>query len=138
MAALLEMKGIAFRPRAYEKAALGIEALDEEAKELYARGGLEALEKISGVGKGIARHIEDLLTRGRFKEYDDLRKSVPVNISELIEVEGVGPRTVKVFWEKLKSARWRIWKKRHEAGRSGRSRISEKNRRRKSCGGSIF
>lgn len=102
MSVLYEMEGVQFKPRAYEKAALGIQALDKEIKEIYERGGLRALEEIPGVGKGIAFHIEELLKKGHFSDYDTLKKKTPVNISELTTVEGVGPRMVKVLWEKLK------------------------------------
>ena len=61
MAALLEMQGVAFKPRAYEKAALGVESLDREVKDIYKEGGVKALEQIPGVGKGIAERIEETL-----------------------------------------------------------------------------
>ena len=54
MAELLEMKGVQFKPRAFEKAAHSIEALDEDVKDVYKKGGLSDLEDIPGVGKGIA------------------------------------------------------------------------------------
>lgn len=102
MAALYEMENVQFKPRAYEKAALGIEALDEEVSDIYKRGGIKALEEIPGVGKGIAFHIGTLLDQGHFPEYERLKKKTPVNISELTSVEGVGPKMVKALWDKLK------------------------------------
>jgi len=102
MAALLEMQGVAFKPRAYEKAALSIESLDREAKDIYKEGGIQALEQIPGVGKGIAGHIEELIRKGSFHEYKMLKKKFPVNISELLAVEGIGPHMIKVLWEKLR------------------------------------
>ena len=102
MAALLEMQGVAFKPRAYEKAATGVEALGEEVQEIYRRGGGKALEEIPGVGRGIAAHIEELLEKGKLQEYERLRKRVPVHVTELMSVEGVGPMMVKVLWEKLR------------------------------------
>jgi len=102
MSILLEMDGVQFKPRAYEKAALEIESLDTEAKEIYEKGGIDALMNIPGVGKGIAEHLRDLFEKGHFKEYEDLRKKMPVSISELTAVEGVGPKMVKTLWEKLK------------------------------------
>ena len=101
VAALLEMQGVAFKPRAYEKAALSIEALDREAAEMYIEGGLKAVEEIAGVGKGIAGHIEEMVKTGSFKEYRDLKKKVPVDISQLLAIEGVGPKMIAVLWEKL-------------------------------------
>lgn len=102
MAALYEMEGIEFKPRAYEKAALGVESLGEDVNEIYKKGGLEALAEIPGVGKGIAEHMGKLLETGRFEEYDRLKKKIPVNVLELTAVEGVGPKMVKMLWQKLR------------------------------------
>ena len=91
-----------FKPRAYEKAALGVEALDKEVKEIYKESGEKGLLKIPGVGKGIAYHIELLLKNGGFPEYEKLKKKIPINISELTAVEGVGPKMIKILYQKLK------------------------------------
>jgi DNA polymerase (family 10) len=101
IAALLEMDGVPFKPRAYEKVAYTIEALDEPLAETYERGGLKALEEIPGVGKGIAERIEELLTTGKLKYYDDLHKKVPVDVSGLTAIEGLGPKNVKALYEAL-------------------------------------
>ncbi len=102
MSAYYEMEGVQFKPRAYEKAALGIETLDREAKEIFKEEGPKGLLKIPGVGKGIAEHVEHLLKNEHFPEYDRLRKKIPVNISELTAVEGIGPKMIKTLYQKLK------------------------------------
>ncbi|MFY9461744.1 MAG: DNA polymerase/3'-5' exonuclease PolX [Candidatus Sungiibacteriota bacterium] len=102
MAELYEMAGVEFKPRAYEKAALSVEAASEDIRVLYKKDGIKALMQIPGVGRGIAGHIEEYLKTGHFKEYERLKKKVPVNISELTRVEGVGPKMIKVLWEKLR------------------------------------
>lgn len=101
MAALLDMQEVAFKPRAYEKAALSVESFDIDVGEMYKKGGLKALEQIPSVGKGIALHMEEMVKTGSFKEYRALKKKVPVNIAELLNIEGVGPRMIKTLWEKL-------------------------------------
>jgi len=101
MAVLYEMEDIAFKPRAYERASEEVGALNEEVKEIYKREGFKALTEIPGVGQGIARHLEGLFKTGHFKEYDRLKKKIPVNISELTSIEGVGPKMVKVLYEEL-------------------------------------
>lgn len=101
MASLYEMKDVEFKPRAYERAALNIEALAEEVTDLYENGGQKALDNIPGVGSSIARHIEELLQTGHFKEYDELRKEIPVKTGELTAIEGLGPKTIKRLWEEL-------------------------------------
>lgn len=102
MAILYEMAGIQFKPRAYERAAQSVESLEESAYDLYAKRGEEALREIPGVGAGIAKHLKDLFSKGNFKEYELLRKKIPVDILGLTSVEGVGARTVQTLWEKLK------------------------------------
>ena len=102
MAALYEMDGVAFKPRAYEGAALALEAYKDDAQDLFAEGGEKALDAIQGIGKGIAAHLRDLFTTGHFREYERLRKKTPVNILELMAVEGIGPKTVRTLWRRLK------------------------------------
>ena len=102
MAAYYEMDDVPFKPRAYENAALGVESSDAEAADIYARGGIKALEKIPGVGKGIAEHLEDMFTKKRFKEYERLKKKMPVDVGSIMAVEGIGAKMVKTLWQKLK------------------------------------
>jgi len=102
MAILYEMEGVEFKPRAYERAALGVESTGEDIGELYKKGGTGALKKIPGVGEGIAQHLKEFFEKGHFREYERLKKKNPVNITELAAVEGVGPKMVKALWEKLR------------------------------------
>src|SRR3989338_8363344 len=102
MAALYEMEREGFKPRAYERAALGVEAYDRDLNELYKEKGLKGLMEVHGVGRGIAEHIEEYLKKGHFKEYEHLKKKVPAEISELLAIEGVGPQMIKILWQKLR------------------------------------
>ena len=98
---LLEIDGVKYKPRAYEKAAKSIEALDEEVAAIYRRGGLEALMEIPYVGASIARKIAELITTGRLKYYEDLKAKYPIDIRGLTSIEGIGPKTIKTLYEKL-------------------------------------
>lgn len=102
MAMLYEMQGIQFKPRAYERAAQSIESLGENVQELYMEQGTSALDAIPGVGKGIADHLAELFRTGHFKEYEDLKKEVPVDIAGLTSIPGVGPKTVQTLFKKLR------------------------------------
>jgi len=101
-AVFLEMDDVPFKPRAYEKAAETIEALEGDIEEIYRIGGTKALENISGVGKGIAEKIEEYLKTGFVKEYNALAKKIPVKLTELRSIEGIGPKTIKTLYRKLK------------------------------------
>ncbi len=97
----LEMEDVAFKPYAYQKVAITLENLEEDVKEIYKKGGLPALEKIPGVGKNIAQKIEEFIRTGKIKYYKDLKKKTPVNIRELTLVEGIGPKKIKILYQKL-------------------------------------
>ena len=99
---LLDMDNVQFKPRAYEKAALTIEALEDDVEKIYAQGGIKALKDIPGVGESIAEKIEELLKTGRLEYYEQLHKRVPVDLESLTRIEGLGPKTIKTLWEKLK------------------------------------
>jgi DNA polymerase (family 10) len=101
IALYLEMQGVQFKPRAYEKVAYALEALEEPAGEIYERGGLEALKEIPGVGAAIAEKIEELLKTGKLDYYEELKRETPVDIRGLTAIEGVGAKSVKVLYEKL-------------------------------------
>src|SRR3989344_1045873 len=102
MAELLEMKEVQFKPRAFEKAAHSIEALDDEVLHIYNKEGIKGLLQIPGVGRGIAEKIEEYLKSGRVKDYEKLKKEMPVDVSGLTAIEGVGPKTIKILYQKLK------------------------------------
>ncbi|MFH1347032.1 MAG: DNA polymerase/3'-5' exonuclease PolX [Spirochaetota bacterium] len=91
-----------FRRQAYEKAAINLETLSEDIKDIYKKGDREALEEIPGVGKNIADKIIEYIKTGKIKEYEKLKKKTPVNIEELISVEGIGPKGVKYLYKNLK------------------------------------
>ena len=44
----LEMEGVAFKPYAYQKAALTLESLKDDIEEIYGRGGIKSLRAIPG------------------------------------------------------------------------------------------
>lgn len=102
MGEYLEMRDVAFKPRAYEKAAEAIRSLAEPVAEIYAKGGLGAVEEIPGVGRSIGEKIEEFLRRGKVAEHEELKKKTPVNLAELSAVEGLGPKSIKKLYEKLK------------------------------------
>ena len=95
------MEGVAFKPQAYEKAAIALEALEEDVADIYKNGGFKTLKEISGVGESIAEKIEEYLKTGRIKYYEEFKKRLPINLDEIIPVEGMGPKRAKILYEKL-------------------------------------
>ncbi len=102
MALLLDMQEVAFKPRAFEKASLSIGSMEEDLRDIYKRGGLKALEQIPDIGKGIAERIEEYIKRGHVKDYAAMKRKVPVDLEGIKRIEGIGPKTIKLLWQKLK------------------------------------
>ena len=97
----LEMEGVVFKPQAYEKAAENLETLSEDVGEIYKKGGVDLLEKIPGIGKSMATRIVEYLKTGKIKEYEKLKKKTPVNLDELLGVEGLGPKKIGILYKTL-------------------------------------
>lgn len=98
----LQMEEEGFRSMAYEKAAIAIEGLEEDIEKIYKKGGLKSLEKIPGVGKSIAEKIEEYLKTGKIEYYENYKRKYPINIEELLGIEGLGPKRIKILYDKLK------------------------------------
>jgi len=97
----LEMDEVPFKPQAYEKAAIVLENLEQSVADIYKIGGVKALIAIPGIGKSIAQKIEEYLKTGKIKHYQELRKKIPVDVEQLIAVQGIGPKTVKALYCEL-------------------------------------
>jgi len=101
IAHFLEMEGIQFKPYAYQKAAISLESLERDVRDIYREGGRKSLEKIPGVGESIAEKIEEYLKTGKIKYYQDLKRKTPVKMQDLTAIEGLGPKKVKTLYQKL-------------------------------------
>ena len=99
IADILEIKGEnPFRIRAYRRAGQHIEGL---AKDIAGLSKEELLE-IPGIGHDLAAKIEEYLKTGKVKSREDLRKEVPEGLAALLTVPGLGPKTAKLLYERLK------------------------------------
>ena len=101
IAFFLDMEGIPFKPRAYEKAASAIETVETPVEEIYRQGGLKAVEEIPGVGKSIAEKIATLAESGKLPYLEALRQKNPIDIERLTAVAGLGPKTIKTLYQEL-------------------------------------
>jgi len=99
IAQLLEIKGdIVFKIRAYEKAALVIENLDEDIEDIWKR---EKLNDVPGIGIHLTKKISEFLEKGKLDYYEKLKKEVPVDMEDLGRVSGLGPKTIMKLYKQL-------------------------------------
>lgn len=101
MALFLEMRGVRFKPRAYEKAADAVAGFERPIAALFAEGGVKALGQVPHVGTGIAERIGELIATGHTADLDAMRHETPVDVIALTDIEGVGPRMVKLLYDEL-------------------------------------
>jgi DNA polymerase (family 10) len=98
MSAMLELTGAdKFRVNAHAKAArvVGDHPSDLEPIARDAK----ALTAIEGIGKGTAAKIAEFAERGVIAEHDELAAKVPAGVLDLLQVSGLGPKTVKLLWD---------------------------------------
>lgn len=94
--------GLIFKIRSYRRAADEIENLYPEIDELYKTEKLNGLLKLPSIGKAIALKLEEYITTGKLSYYEDLKKELPINISEFMNLEGIGPKTIIALYNVLK------------------------------------
>lgn len=100
MADLSEIRGDnAFRVRALRNAAETIDALPFDLAHLCDEP--ERLREIKGIGEGIAKKILEIRETGVCREHAELAGEIPPTLLELLQIEGVGPKKVKLFREAL-------------------------------------
>jgi len=99
VADLLELKGVAFKPNAYRKAARSIRELKEELEEYRKKDDLRA---IPGVGEAIAKKVEEILDTGKLRYLDELKEELPAGLLQLMEVPDIGPKTAMRLYMELR------------------------------------
>jgi DNA polymerase (family 10) len=99
VALLLELKGEdKFKTAAYSRAARSLAQTTSNVVAMIQRG--EA-KKISGVGDAISKKLIELVETGKLAYLDELRSSFPPGLTELFEVQGLGPNKVRALYEEL-------------------------------------
>jgi len=100
MGTLFELKGEnPFKCRAFHNAARVIEALTQDLAGLVDSGNIRG---IKGIGEHLAEIITDLVKSGKSKEYEQLKASLPEGLLQMVRIPGLGPKRIKVLYEKLK------------------------------------
>ena len=75
---LLKIKGVAFKPAAYRKAAKSLENLEKDISLIYKEKGIKGVKEIPGIGKSIAEKIEEYLKKDKIKYFEELKKETAI------------------------------------------------------------
>lgn len=100
IAQILEIKGEnLFRIRAYLKAADNLENITEDLEDIEREGRLTEMD---GIGKDLAAKISEFIGFDKIKYYEELKKTVPEGILDLLIIPGIGPKTARLLYDKFK------------------------------------
>ena len=87
-----------FRTRAYQNASRVLDNMSEDVGEHLNQ---QELENMHGIGESIAEKIIEYAETGKIAQYEALKDQVPTGFIELLDVEGIGPKTLNQLHREL-------------------------------------
>jgi DNA polymerase (family 10) len=91
IADLLELEDAnAFRVRSYRSAARTVRGLPDRLEDLAAEG--RKLSDLPNIGESTAGKIAEILEAGTCRRLEELRDRLPAGLTEVMRVEGMGPK----------------------------------------------
>ena len=101
LADLLEIQGAnPFRLRAYRSAARTIQSTANSFAVFVEKS--EDLTQYSGIGRDLAKQIEQIVQTNHHPKLDELKEQIPQGVVDMLRIPGVGPKKVAVFFNQLK------------------------------------
>lgn len=88
-----------FRAIAYENVSRVLSNMKEDIAE-HAQS-VQSLDEVGSIGESIAEKIIEYLKTGRITTFEKLKKQVPFELLDLMDISGFGPATVKQLYTGL-------------------------------------
>ncbi len=85
-----------FKVRAHTNGARTIRGESTPVSELVADG---TLGDLPGIGPALREKITELVETGKLRYFDELKKSVPAGVLEMLRVPSLGPKKVHLLWK---------------------------------------
>lgn len=86
-----------FKVKGYQNAAFNLDKLPDQLSCMP----LAELEKLEGIGKGMAAKIHEICTTGQLSELSGLTGKTPPGVVEMLFIKGIGPKKVRTIWKEL-------------------------------------
>lgn len=104
IAELLEVKGTAFKPAAYRRAAKALENLEKDISLIYKEKGIKGIKKITRIGESTAKKIEEYLKKGKIRYFEELKEETAIRqiITHYFETKGLSLEELKKNAKKKK------------------------------------
>jgi DNA polymerase (family 10) len=74
--------------------------LPQSVRSMLSKGA--DLTELPGIGKDLAGKIADIVTTGHFGLLDQLKRDMPGQLGDMTALPGLGPKRVKLLYDKLK------------------------------------
>ncbi len=87
-----------FKIRAYYQGARSLESVSESIQSLIDE---DKLKDIKGIGKGLYENILELYNTGTLTIHQELLQKTPPGLFDILRIPGLGPKKIKVLYEKL-------------------------------------
>jgi len=101
IADIFEIREIRWKPQAYRIAAQTLENLREDVSKIYKEKGEKGLEELPGIGEGIAKKIAEYIKTGKIQHFEQLKKTIPEGLHQMMNVPGIGAKKASLFYNKL-------------------------------------
>ena len=97
MADIMDIRGEnTFKVLAFRKVSRIVRDLSGDIRQRAEEGSVDQIE---GIGKHSQRVIEEYVKTGRSTDHDELAASIPAGLLPLLQLEGVGPKTIALLWK---------------------------------------
>ncbi len=83
-----------FKINAYRKASRNISSMPDSLEEF---DGEKELSTIPGIGKDLSQKIIEHRLTGKIAYYEEIKKQVPGELAELLDIRGVGPKFLRTL-----------------------------------------
>jgi DNA polymerase (family 10) len=88
-----------FKIRAYRRASLTLESVKEEFLETDDE---RKIQELPGIGKDLSLKIKEYVATGKISYYKKILKEIDPGLIEMLNIPGVGPKTIQAIHKKLK------------------------------------
>jgi len=96
-AAIMEIRGESvFKSIAFSKVSRILKDMTIDVRKAVEGG---TLDQIEGIGASSRKIIEDFVKTGKSKDFEEVSATVPAGLIPLLEVPGLGPKTISVLWK---------------------------------------
>jgi DNA polymerase (family 10) len=85
----------AFKVKALQSAVFNLDKISDALFHM----NQEQLEKLEGVGKGIAAKINEINQTGTTQEFQTYMATTPAGVVDMLGIKGVGPKKLRVLWK---------------------------------------